>query len=52
MNWNLYRLERIGLIKEGIPASQATEQAYLSVKGQEAKERAIIGEELLSPKNN
>jgi hypothetical protein len=42
MNWDLYRLERIRLIRQEVPASQATEQAFSYVHGEEQKETALF----------
>ena len=42
MNWKLFRMERIRLIREDVPASQATEQAFNYVHSEEAKETALF----------
>ena len=42
MNWALFHQERIKLIREDVPASQATEIAYQFVHSEEQKEIELI----------
>ena len=48
----MYQLEKTRLIREGVSFPIATELAYEYVRSEERKERELIGENLLSPKNS